>query len=171
MKSKGAPTFKLTPLYTNFAHSTKLSGYEIETKFDNCNSVLVVEQNNYASKIVNAYIVFDLDTWPKIPLNIFTLKNCLFGATNVVKNNVKEKWIYRCNEIAFEGARSWSFGNAFARNVVIFGVDNSSSSHADNHRNHFLVLGEGDTFGINGSFGVQKKGLLLILVKQRQNFA
>ena len=26
---------------------------------------------------------------------------------------------------------SWSFGNDFARNVAIFGVDNSSSSHAD----------------------------------------
>ena len=36
-------------------------------------------------------------------------------------------------------------------NVVIFGVDNSSSSHADNLKNNFLVLGEGDTFCINGS--------------------
>ena len=41
----------------------------------------------------------------------------------------------------------------FARNVVIFGVDNSSSSHADNHINNFLVLDEGPTLGINGSFG------------------
>ena len=28
------------------------------------------------------------------------------------------------------GAGLWRFGNGFARNVVIFGVDNSSSSHA-----------------------------------------
>ena len=27
----------------------------------------------------------DLDTWPKIPLNNFPLKNCLFDATNIVK--------------------------------------------------------------------------------------
>ena len=26
-----------------------------------------------------------------------------------------------------------------------------SSSHADNHKNNFLVLGEGATYGINGS--------------------
>ena len=36
----------------------------------------------------------------------------------------------------------------FARNVVVFGVDDSSSSHADNDINNFLLLGEGPTFGI-----------------------
>ena len=34
------------------------------------------------------------------------------------------------------------FCNDFARNVIIFGIDNSSSSHADNQKNNFLVLGE-----------------------------
>ena len=28
----------------------------------------------------------------------------------------------------------WSFGNNFARNVVIFGLDNTSSSHTDNKK-------------------------------------
>ena len=35
-----------------------------------------------------------------------------------------------------------------------FGVDNSSSSHADNCRNNFLMLGGVDTLGIKGGFGV-----------------
>ena len=35
------------------------------------------------------------------------------------------------------------FDNDAARNVIIFGVDNSSSSHADNCKNNILVLGEG----------------------------
>ena len=65
----------------------------------------------------------------------------------------------------------WSFGNDYTRNVIIFGVDNSSSSHADNLNNSFFNIGEGDTFGVNGSFGDQKKGLVLILLKQTQNFA
>ena len=60
------------------------------------------------------------------------------------------------------------FGNYYARNVIIFGADNSSSSHADNLENNFL--GEGDTFGINGGFGVPVKKVF-ILVKQTQNFA
>ena len=42
---------------------------------------------------------------------------------------------------------SWSFGNGTSRKVKIFCVDNSSSSHADNHKNNFLELGEGLTIG------------------------
>ena len=34
--------------------------------------------------------------------------------------------------IAFDGAVTWRFGNDYARNVTIFDVDNSSSSHSDN---------------------------------------
>ena len=36
---------------------------------------------------------------------------------------------------------------------MIFSVDNSSSSHTDNRKDRFLILGESLTFGINGSFG------------------
>ena len=91
---------------------------------------------------MNAYIVYDLDDWPKIPLRNFTLKNCLLGATNILKNSDKGKYGYNGYGIAVEGKSSWSFGNDLARNVVIFGVDNSSSSHTDNRKNNFLVLGE-----------------------------
>ena len=55
---------------------------------------------------------------------------------------------------------SWSFDNDTARNIetfCVFCVDNSSSSHADNHKINFLVLGEGLTFGINGSLGSPEK--------------
>ena len=34
---------------------------------------------------------------------------------------------------------------------------NSSSSHADDIKNNFLILDERDTFGINGSFGAPEK--------------
>ena len=36
---------------------------------------LVVEQNNYTTKIVNVYIVYDLDNCSKNPLRNFTLIN------------------------------------------------------------------------------------------------
>ena len=81
----------------------------------------------------------------KSPLRNFTLKSCLFGATNVLKNRDKEKYVYSGYRIAFDGRGSWSFGNDFCRNAVIFGFDNSSSYHTDNHKNDFLILGEGDT--------------------------
>ena len=49
------------------------------------------------------------------------------------------------------------FGNGFARNVIIFGADHSSSSHTDNRKDNFLVLGKGPTQGINDSKGTVKK--------------
>ena len=101
------------------------------------NTLLLIEQNNYTIKIVNAYIVYNLDNLPKIPLRNFTLENCLFGATNRVKNDDKEKYVNSGYGIAFNGKCSWSFNDNFARNVSIFGVDNSSSSHTDNLKNVF----------------------------------
>ena len=59
--------------------------------------------------------------------------------------------------MTFDSADSWSLDNNSARNVMIFGVDNTSSSHADNRKNNFLILGEAPTFGINGSFGSSEK--------------
>ena len=57
------------------------------------NTSLVIEQNNYTSKIINVFIVYDLDNCPNNLLRNFTLKSCLFGATNVVKTNDKGKYI------------------------------------------------------------------------------
>ena len=39
-----------------------------------------------------------------------------------------------------------NFGNDFARNVIIFGLYNSSSFYSNNLKNSFLVLGEGIYF-------------------------
>ena len=64
-----------------------------------------------------------------------------------------------------------SFDNNTARNVIIFVVDDSSSSHADNRKNNFLVLGKRPAFGIKESFCLPKKRLALVLVKQTQNVA
>ena len=50
-----------------------------------------------------------------------------------------------------------SFGNDSARNVIIFEFGNSSSSHTDNLKNEILILGSGQAFGINGSFGASEK--------------
>ena len=84
-------------------------------------------------------------------------KNCLFGATNIVKNGDKEKYIYRGYGITFDSAGFWSFDNEIARNVIIFDVDISSTSHSDNQKNNVSVLGKGPTFRINGSFGLPEK--------------
>ena len=83
----------------------------------------------------------------------------MFDATNIVKSSDKEKWVYSGYGIAFDVADSWNFDNDFARNVIIFGVDNSSSSHTDNRKNTFSVLDGGPTYSINRSFGSPEKML------------
>ena len=66
-------------------------------------------------------------------LPIILLEETVFLAqlfVKLVRNAIKSKFIYNDWGIAFDGG-SRSFDNDYARNVVIFGV-NSSSSHRDN---------------------------------------
>ena len=103
-------------------------------------------------------MVYDQDAWPRNPAINFKFKNCLFGATNIVKNGDKEKYVYNGYRKAFDSAGSWSFDDDFGRNIIIFVVDNNSSSHSENCKNNFLILREVPTYGINGSFdSVEKK--------------
>ena len=61
----------------------------------------------------------------------------MFGASNIVKNSDVGKYLYSGYGIVFDGKGEWNFDNDYARNVIIFGIDNTSSSHADNLKNNF----------------------------------
>ena len=63
---------------------------------------------------------------------------------------------YNVQGIEFNGEGWWSFDADFARNLEIFGVDNSSSSTLIIKKS-FSVLGEGLTQGINDSTGASEK--------------
>ena len=92
----------------------------------------------------------------------------MFGATNIVKNSDKENYVYRWYGIAFDGKDEWSFGNYSARNVIILGVNNSSSSHYDNRKNNFLILGEVPR--INGTFESPEKKFYINFSKANTKF-
>ena len=64
----------------------------------------------------------------------------------------------------------WSFGNDFVRNVVIFGVDNSFSSHNDIRKNNFLVLGKALTDDINGRIGTAEKTFSINFSKAKAKY-
>ena len=67
-----------------------------------------------------------------------TLKNCLFGAVTLTKNTDIEKYGYSGYEIGFDRRSSYSFlGGGFGQNIIIFGVDMSSSVHIDNKKKTF----------------------------------
>ena len=61
----------------------------------------------------------------------------MLGSTNIIKNSDKEKYVYSGYGIAFDRKGFCSFGNYYARNVIIFDVDSSSSSHTDNQKMTF----------------------------------
>ena len=73
-KSKGLFKSRLHPLYNAFLYNVKRFEYKIGIQFNN--TTLNVEQNNYAAKILNGYIVYALDYWPRNLLHKFVLKNC-----------------------------------------------------------------------------------------------
>ena len=60
---------------------------------------------------------------------------------------------------------SQGFDNDYVRNVIIFGINNTSLSHADNQKNNFLILGEGPSFEINGKFGSPEKKFRINITK------
>ena len=91
------------------------------------------------------------------PTNNLQFKNGLFEATKRVKNSDKEKYVYSGYGIILDSTGSWTFDNDFAGNVINFGVDNSSLSKNDNHKNNLLILGEVPTYGINGRFDSPEK--------------
>ena len=77
--------------------------------------------------------------------------------------------MYSDFEKAFDGAGSWSLGNGSVRNIAIFRVDKTLSSHTDNCKNNFLVSGKGQIKILMTALVQKMKILVLALVKQRQN--
>ena len=91
----------------------------------------------YSGKIINTYIVYELDPSSSDD-NDPTLKNCFFGAVTLTENSDIEKYKYSGYGIGFD--RRWSYsspGVRFGHNIIILGVDMSSSVHIDNKKKTF----------------------------------
>ena len=86
-----------------------------------------------------------------------TIKNCLFGAVTLTKNADIGKYGYSGYGIGFDRRTSLSFpGTGFGQNVLILGVDMSSSPHIDNKKKDILVVGKGSTQGLKHTLTAEK---------------
>ena len=65
-----------------------------------------------------------------------TFENSLFGA---------DKYKYSRYGIRLDRRGIFSVANGFGRNVIMFGVDMSSSAHVDNQKKYILILGDSTT--------------------------
>ena len=84
--------------------------------------------------MVNIYILYELGA-SSSDNNDPTLKNCLFGTATLTKNADIDKYKYSGYGIGFDRRSSFSFSSGgFGQNILIFGVDMSSSAHIDNKK-------------------------------------
>ena len=75
-KSKELYNSKLIALYGAFLPDVKYFNNKIGMQFNN--TPLKIEQNICTTRIVNVYIIYDLDNWPKNPSEILHYKTaCL----------------------------------------------------------------------------------------------
>ena len=102
-------------------------------------------------KIVNLCLVYELKN-RRIDNPDFTVQNGLFGAVKIVKNENPSHYKYEGYETCLDGEYSFSFGNRIdAKNVIIFGVNTSNSSHSTNKTHNIYVLGKDFVQGINNT--------------------
>ena len=81
----------------------------------------------------------------------------MFGAVRLTKNADIDKYGYSGYGIGFDRKSSFSFPNGkFGQNVIIFGVDKSSSVHVDNKKKDILILGKGPTQGLEHTLTAEK---------------
>ena len=121
--------------------------YGTKTRLEFRGSCLKQDKSTFNhGKIINLYIFYELD---RTYVNTHpTLVNCLFGAVSITKNADIDKNKYSGYGIGFNRSSIYSFGNGFSRNVIIFGVDMSSSVQTDNKEKDILILGKGPTQGL-----------------------
>ena len=81
--------------------------------------------------VVNIYIVYEI-TSNNNDSNYPTLKNCLCGSVKLTKDADLDNYRYSGYGIGFDRKSFFSSGNDIGKNLIIFGVDLSSSTKIDN---------------------------------------
>ena len=117
------------------------------------NNVTIPNNNN----VINIYVVYKLDPISSTRNTDYTIQNALFGALKIAKNTDSSKNNYTGYGLCFD--EGGEFGHTVrqdnfdrttnAKNVIIFGIDVSSSIHATNRANNIYVMGKDFIQGIN----------------------
>ena len=95
--------------------------------------------------MVNLYITYELNKRSENVNAVFTLKDCLFGAVELTKDANPNKYSYSRYGFEFDSRSLISRPNDWGKKVIIFGVDMSSTEHANNKNKDILILGKGET--------------------------
>ena len=105
---------------------------------------------SFNNDIINTYCVYKLDPILSSRDNTFTVQNALFGSMQITKNADTSKYKYKGYGICFDEGGTFDIGNINnGRNVLIFGVHESSLVHINNKANNIFIMGDGFVQGIN----------------------
>ena len=101
-------------------------------------------------KIINLYISYVLNPWLRDLNTNFTLNDFLFLYVELTKNPDPDKYKYSDYGIGFDSRSEFSLTDgSMGKNVIVIGVDTSSSVHIDNKIKYVLILGEEPTQGVD----------------------
>ena len=142
MDAVSVATTRLPPLIDNGRMSVRLEGaYFKQTK--------LIRPNN--DNIVNIYIVYLIDPISSSRSTDYTVQNALFGGVKITKNATDtSKHKYEGHGVCFvEGGTFNKVNINNGRNVIIFGVHESSLVHANNKANNIYIMGDLFVQGIN----------------------
>ena len=145
--SKGLSNKKICSVTTsNFNQAPSLACDNVRIKLKSVGALLKQDKItcNHGTT-VNIYIVYRLS--PSITSDI-TLENCLSGAVKLTKN--LKITTYSGYGMAFDSNEVFLI-QGYGKNIIIFGADLSSSVHANNRTDKFLVLGKDFIQEINGT--------------------
>ena len=165
-KSKELSEERINSIKTSNHNITpNLDYYGTKTRLEFNGSCLKQDKVTFNhGKLVNIYIVYEISKSINIS-DYPTLEDCLFGAVSLTKNAGFHKYGYSGYGVGFDRHGSFSFpGPGLGKNVIIFGVDMSSSTKIDNRKKDILILGKGPTQGlVYAVLRVMKKCIQLIL--------
>ena len=93
---------------------------------------------NYKA-IVNLFMVYEINLRSLNLDGKFTLSDSLFDVVQLTRNADRNKYsYYRYMGFDTHGTFSLSDSSGFVKNVIVFGVDNSFSVHADKRKKDYL---------------------------------
>ena len=103
------------------------------------NKVIIPNNNN----VINIHCVYKIDPIASTRDDTFTVQNALFGAMEITKNADTSKYNYKGYGICFDEGGTFSKVNINnERNVLIFGIDESSLVYTNNKANNIYVMGD-----------------------------
>ena len=157
-RSKGLSDERINSITaSNYSVTPFLDYYGTKTRVEFSGSCLKQDKVTFNhGKIVNIYIVYEISKSINIS-DYPILENCLFGPVSLSTNADIDRHGYSGYGIGFDRHGSFSFpGTGLGRNVIIFGVDMSSSTKIDNRKKDILILGKGPTQGLEHTLSTEK---------------